>query len=195
MKTKLLLGLIVLGGTVFAQTKIEKSIPVQPGQKLVMNFDYPELIKVQTWDRKEILVKGEVSINKGENDNAFELITLNTGNTVSISSSIKDMESLPKRIVIKRGDVEYVFKANSNKDPEVQKFLNEHGGEYTYMSSGVIKEIKLEIFVPTGMETQIEAKYGLVEVSSFNAPLVVDAKYGGIDATINRGTDCAYPFR
>jgi hypothetical protein len=53
------------------------------------------------------------------------------------------------------------------------------------MSNGVIKEIQLEIFVPKGMQTRIEAKYGLVEIKDFNAPLVVDAKYGGVDATIS----------
>lgn len=185
MKIKLILGLIVLSVTVFAQTKIEKVVPVQSGQKLVLNFDYPELIKIQTWDRKEVLIKGTVSINKGENDEAFELVTQTNGNTITVSSAIKDMENLPKRIVIKKGDTEYVFRAKDYKDPEVKKFMDEHGGNYTYMSSGVIKEIQLDIFVPVGMETSVQAKYGLVEVLGFNAPLTVDAKYGGVDATIN----------
>lgn len=185
MKAKLILGLIVLSGTVFAQTKIEKVVPVQSGQKLVLDFDYPELIKIQTWDRKEVLIKGTVSINKGENDEAFELVTQTNGSTVTVSSIIKDMENLPKRIVIKKGDTEYVFRAKDYKDPEVKKFMDEHGGNYTYMSSGIIKEIQLEIFVPVGMETSVQAKYGLVEVLGFNAPLTVDAKYGGVDATIN----------
>ncbi|MBX2968140.1 MAG: hypothetical protein KF803_02115 [Cyclobacteriaceae bacterium] len=185
MKTKLILGLIVLSGTMFAQTKIEKAVPVQSGQKLVLNFDYPELIKIKTWDKKEVLIKGTVSINKGENDEAFELVTQTNGNTVTVSSVIKDMENLPKRIVIKKGDTEYLFKAKDYKDPEVKKFMDEHGGNYTYMSSGVIKEIQLEIFVPVGVETSVSAKYGMVEVLGFNAPLSVDAKYGGVDATIN----------
>lgn len=185
MKAKLILGLIVLSVTVFAQTKIEKVVPVQSGQKLALNFDYPELIKIQTWDRKEVLIKGTVSINKGENDEAFELVTQTNGNTITVSSVIKDMENLPKRIVIKKGDTEYVFRAKDYKDPEVKKFMDEHGGNYTYMSSGIIKEIQLEIFVPVGMETSVQAKYGLVEVLGFNAPLTVDAKYGGVDATIN----------
>jgi hypothetical protein len=185
MKARLILGLIVLSGTVFAQTKIEKVVPVQSGQKLALDFDYPELIKIQTWDRREVLIKGIVSINKGENDEAFELVTQTSGNTVAVSSVIKDMENLPKRIVIKKGDTEYVFKARDYKDPEVKKFLAEHGGNYTYMSSGIIREIQLEIFIPVGMETSVRAKYGLVEVLGFNAPLTVDAKYGGVDATIN----------
>lgn len=185
MKTRLILGLIVLSGTMLAQTKIEKTVPVQSGQKLMLNFDYPELIRIQTWDRKEVLIKGNVSINKGENDEAFELVTQNNGNTITVSSVIKDMENLPKRIVIRKGDTEYVFKAKDYKDPEVKKFLDEHGGNYTYMSSGIIKEIQLEIFIPVGMETTVDAKYGLVEVLGFNAPLTVMAKYGGVDATIN----------
>ena len=185
MKSIILLGLIVLSGSVIAQTKIERTIPAQTGQKLEFNFDYPELIKIQTWDRKEVMIKGEVSINKGENDDAFELITSTKNNIVTVTSELKDKDNLPKRIVIKKGDMEYVFKAKDYKDPEVKKFMEEHGGNYTYMSSGIIREIKLEIFVPVGIETSVEAKYGIVEVLGFNAPLTVDATYGGVDATIN----------
>jgi hypothetical protein len=185
MKTRLLLGLIVLSGAVFAQTKVEKVVPAQSAQKLMLDFDYPELIKIQTWDRKEVLIKGTVSINKGENDEAFELVTQTSGNTITVSSVIKDKENLPKRIVIKKGDTEYVFKAKDYKDPEVRKFLDENGSNYTYMSTGIIKEIQLEIFVPVGLETSLYAKYGIVEVLGFNAPLTADAKYGGVDATIN----------
>ncbi|MBX2947012.1 MAG: hypothetical protein KF725_14350 [Cyclobacteriaceae bacterium] len=185
MRIKLLLGLIALSGTLFAQTKIEQSIPVQASQKLELAFDYPELIKIQTWDRKEVMIKGEVSINKGENDDAFELITSIKNNVVLVTSELKDKDNLPKRIVIKRGEMEYVFKAKDYKDPEVKKFLEENGGNYTYMSSGIIREIKLEIFVPAGMETTVEAKYGIVEILGFNAPLKVTATYGGVDATIN----------
>jgi hypothetical protein len=184
MNVKLILGMMLLTGTSFAQTKIEKSIPVQTGQKLVMNFDYPEL-KIQTWDKKEVFVKGTVSINKGENDDAFELQTQTSGGVITITSSLKDKENIPRRIVIKKGDMEYVFKGNNNNDPEVQKFLSEHGGDYSYMSTGIIKEITLEVFVPKGMETKVEAKYGLIEVKIFEAPLTIDAKYGGVDATIN----------
>ena len=28
-----------------------------------MNFDYPDLIKISTWDRQEVLITGTVSIN------------------------------------------------------------------------------------------------------------------------------------
>jgi hypothetical protein len=182
----LLIGLALAPG--LSQTKIEKTVPVQRGQKLTLDFDYPDLIKVQTWDKNEILIKGEVSINKGENDDAFELLIDNTPGSIRISSRLKDKQNIPLRITIKRGDEEYYFKAKDMHAPEVQKFIAEHGGDYNYMSQGIIQDITLDIFVPRGMESQVNAKYGIVEVKGFDAPLTVDAHYGGVDATISSNT-------
>jgi hypothetical protein len=184
MRAILMLGLALSGMAVQAQTKIEKIIPVQSAQKLELTLDYPELIKVQTWDRKEVMIKGTVSINRGENDDAFDLEIKNAGNMLSVNSILKDKANIPHRLVIRKGDQEYFFKARDFKDPAVQKFLDENGREYTYMTNGIIKEIELEVFVPKGMETRIDAKYGLVEVKNFEAPLTVMAPHGGIDATI-----------
>jgi hypothetical protein len=149
-----------------------------------MDFEFPELIKLQTWDKNEILIKGDVSINNGENDDAFELIVNQAGNKIEVSTNLKDKENIPHRIVIKKGDTEYFFKAKDTNDPEVQKFLEDNGRQYTYMSNGIIKEITLEIFVPKGMETIVESKFGLVEVKNFQAPLKVSSKFGGVDASI-----------
>src|SRR6478609_576909 len=184
MKTKLILGFTVYSIIAFSQTKVEKHIAVQPGSKLIMNFDYPELIKLQTWDKNEILITGTVSINEGENDNAFELQVKQEGNTIAVTSVIKDKENLPKRIVIKQGDTEYVFRAKDVNDPEVQKFFDQHGREYSYISNGLAHHITLNVFVPEQLSTETESKFGMVEVVKFNAPLSFVAKHGGIDASI-----------
>ncbi len=183
MKTGVIAILVLSCISTFGQTKIEKSILVQAGQKLVLNFDYPE-VKMQTWDKSEVLIKGTASINKGENDQAFELQVETSGAEVKVTSIIKDKENIPHRIVIKKGETEYYFKAKDFNDPQVQKFLEENGKEYNYMSNGILHEIKLEVFVPKNMTTSVEAKYGIVEVKNFSAPLSIDAKYGGVDATI-----------
>jgi hypothetical protein len=175
---------LCIGKVAQAQTKIEKSIAAKPGQKLSLNFEDPKLIKLHTWDKNEIEVKGSVRINKGENDEAFQLDISQADNTVSITSILKDKENIPRRIVIKKGETEYYFKAKDNNDPAVQKFLDENGRDYTYMSHGIIKEIELEIFIPKGMDTHIESKFGLIEVTDFQAPLVANSKFGGIDASI-----------
>lgn len=188
MKILFAVGFIACSLAGYGQTKIEKTIPVRSGQKLELKMDYPELIRVHTWEGKDVLVKGEVQINNGENDNAFELHISTEGNVITITSALKDKENIPKRTMIKKGDQEYYFKASNINAPEVQKFLEEHGRDYTYMSNGIIQTIKLEVFVPKGMESRIEAKYGMVEVIDFQAPLVVDATYGGVDATITPGS-------
>jgi hypothetical protein len=68
----------------YGQTSVNKVIPVNSGQKIYMHFDYPELVRVSTWDKTELSIQGTVSINEGENDDAFELLTSSSGNTISI---------------------------------------------------------------------------------------------------------------
>jgi hypothetical protein len=168
---------------VSAQKKYEKSITWKAGQKLVLDFDYVDL-KIHTWDKNEVGISGSVSINRGENDDAFDLTVEQSAGEVKVSSLLKNKESIPQRITIKKEDKEYYFKATSYDDPEVQKFLEQNGNQYSYMSMGIDTDIQLEIFVPKGTETSIISKYGLVEITKFDAPLSVDAKYGKIDAAI-----------
>ncbi len=184
MKTKLIIFIFAFSLTVAAQTPIEKSIVVKSGQKLDISLDDP-VLSVQTWDKNEVLIKGVVNINRGENDNAFELQIEVTNEKIRIASILRDKEKIPQRIMIKKGETEYFFKAKDFNDPEVQKFLEANGHEYAYMSNGIVKDIKLEIFVPKKTETHIVAKYGLVEVKNFDGPLSIDAKYGGVDASLS----------
>jgi hypothetical protein len=50
MKLQIAILIIALTHPVkdFAQTQLNKSIPVQSGQKINMHFDYPELVRVST---------------------------------------------------------------------------------------------------------------------------------------------------
>jgi hypothetical protein len=54
-----------------AQTVVNKSYPVKPGQTVELEFDYPKVIRVSTWDKNEVSVTAKVSINDGENDALF----------------------------------------------------------------------------------------------------------------------------
>ena len=119
MKAKLVLAIaMILPLKEYAQTAINKVIPVKPGQKIDMHFDYPELVKVSTWDKNEISVQGTVSINAGENDDAFELVTSSTGNSISIRNEIKNMKNLPHRITIVDGAQKIVFR-NKGRTKEI----------------------------------------------------------------------------
>ncbi|HEY0655552.1 MAG TPA: hypothetical protein VGD65_20595 [Chryseosolibacter sp.] len=164
----------------FGQTQINKTIPVKSGQTINMKFDYPELVKVSTWDRNEISVQGTVSINAGENDDAFVFENSVNGNIVDIRSSIRDLKKLPQRITIMRDGQKIMFKDKA----ELKKYQQEHGQGYNTMSWGADIDIELEIKVPKGMETRVEATYGMVEIRNFSGPLTVEATYGGVDAAL-----------
>lgn len=164
----------------YAQTPINKSIPVKAGQKISMTFDYPKLVRVSTWDKNEISIQGTVSINAGENDDAFELIESSTGNLISIKNEIKNMKNLPHRITVYDGSQKIVF---PNKEA-LKKYQAENGKSYERMSYGLDMEIILEIKVPRNIETVVESVYGMVEVKDFTGPLTVNATYGGVDAAL-----------
>jgi hypothetical protein len=184
MRTRLaiLAAMLVIPATQYAQTAINKTIPAQPGQTIVMHFDYPDLIQVSTWDKNEISITGTVSINSGENDDAFELFTSASGGTISIRNEIKNMKSIPQRITVIDGTQKIMFK---NKE-ELRKYESEHGKrKYDMQSWGVDMDILIEIKIPRNMQTRIESVYGMVEIKNFVGPLTVDATYGGVDAALN----------
>ncbi len=180
MKTKLVFPFLLLTISSFAQTVINKSIPVSAGQTINMHFDYPELIRVSTWDKNEISIQGSVSINGGESDDAFVLESSTSGNIISIESIIKELKSLPQRITVNQGGQKIVFKTKA----DYRKYCDENGKNFNSMSTGVDMDIILEIKVPQNVDTRVESVYGMVEVKQFVGPLVVEATYGGVDAAL-----------
>src|SRR6188768_1607402 len=185
MKTILFLFSFVLAHIAGAQTVVTKTIAVQSGQKIVLHFDYPELVRVSTWDKNEVSVQASVSINSGENDDAFELQTSTSGNVITVKNEIKNMKGLPHRITIIDGGQKTVFR---NKE-ELKKYQHETGRtSHDMMSNGVDMDIQIEIKVPRNVETRVESIYGMVEVKNFAGPLTVDATYGGVDASLMEKT-------
>ncbi len=179
MKTLALLLLTVLSS--HAQTQLNKSIPAKAGQPIKFTFDYPEMIRITTWNKKEISIQATVSINSGENDDAFILDIDTSGSSLVIRGRIKNMEDLPQRINVVRDGVKTVFQNES----EWRKFKKESGkGNFQMMNKGVDMDITLEIKVPAGMKTSLLSVYGMVEVKDFKGPLSVEATYGGVDAAL-----------
>jgi hypothetical protein len=155
----------------FAQTPINKSIPVKAGQKIVMHFDYPELVRVSTWDKNEISIQGTVTINFGENDDAFVLENSESENQINISSRINNLKGLPETYtIIEDGGKKIMFKDRN----ELKKYQAQNGGGFNSMSTGTDIDIELEIKVPRNVETRVESVYGMVEIKNFTGPLTVE---------------------
>lgn len=184
MKALWLAGLMACSGYVIAQTSVEKTIPVKQGQTIEMILDEAEVVRMHTWDKNEILVKGEVTINRGENDSAFELRSSTSGNTVLVESNLADKDKIPHRILIHKDGQEYYFKTDKHNDPGIRKFLQENGQAYTWMNTGIIKKVILEVYIPKTSTCKLNVKFGIVEITGYNAPLMVHAPHGGIDVTV-----------
>jgi len=184
MRTFIGIMISLFTGVLVAQTPVNKSYPVSAGQKISFHFDYPELVKISTWDKNEISIGGVVSINGGENDDAFELTHSVSGNVISIENKIKGMKDLPQRITVTRGAEKITFQSKA----EYKKYRDEHGKDFNTTNFGVDIEIVLEIKVPKNMETKMESVYGMVEVKNFQGPLSVDATYGGVDVAVQEKT-------
>jgi hypothetical protein len=178
----IILALVVFQAT--AQTKINRTVQVKPGQTLNMHFDYPELIKVTSWDKNEIAITGEVSINGGESDDAFELTVDNSASVISVRNEIRNMKQLPQRVTVMIEGQKITFRNKA----EWKKYQDEHGVKASMVNMGVDMDIALEIKVPRNMDTKIMSVYGLVEVRDFQGPLNVEATYGGVDVAISPQT-------
>lgn len=160
--------------------EVEKTIPVQKGQRISMRFDYPELVKVTTWEKNEVSVRADVDINDGQNNDAFVLEASVSGDIVKIDSRIDDMENIPHRITVWNEGEKIIF---SDKNA-LKAYQKEQGKTFKSVSYGVDMNIVVEIFVPRNVETRIESIYGIVEVKGFDGPLEVEATYGAVDASV-----------
>ena len=180
MKTLLTSAVLFVAIATSAQTAIDKTVPVTKGQTIRMKFDYPSPVKISTWDRDEISIKGTVSINNGEHDDSFKLDVKTSGNTIMIRNEIENMDAIPQRITVRDGATKIVFRNKS----EWKKYQEEHG-KSSNVNMGIDMEIELEIKVPRNVETDVECVYGIVEIPEFIGPLTVQATYGGVDASLD----------
>lgn len=172
--------MVYVFGNITAQTTIKKSFPTTKNQNISLKFDYPQLIKISTWDKDEVQISETVNINNDENNDAFQIKESKEGNSLVIEGNVSGIDNLPRRITVHKGNEKLTFKTKE----DYQQYCKANGVTFNTMSNGVDMNIELEIKVPKSLKTQIEAKYGLVEVKNFGGEISVNAPYGGIDATI-----------
>lgn len=169
-----------------AQENYSQSFAIQSAQQLHLNLKYPELIQVSTYEGKEVKITGSVTINNGESNQAFELVATLSEGILTINEKTENYNSLPKRMMIQKGEAKYFFPTDNWNDPAVQKFLEDNGRNGGYSSTnGVIKEIKLYIKVPQSMSLNIQSDYGTIEIGEVKQSLTAVSKYGEVDISIS----------
>lgn len=179
-----LLVLMVCHNSAVAQaTIITKNYSAANITKLNLKFDYPKIVKLETWDKNEVAVTANVSINDGENNDVFTIQETTTNNELSIEAKVANVDELPKKYILKHKGVSNKF----NSKAEIDKFINENNIHQSYRyGQNVDIEIQVTVFVPKKLSTNVTNTYGLIEIKNFAAPLVANSPYSGVDVTITK---------
>lgn len=160
---------------------IEKTYQLSANEKLSLDFEYPELVKISTWDKQEVLIKAKVLINNQDATEDFTLSENRSSNQLVISSHLKNKDKYENNYITvadDEDDDESVIVSRNGKTITI----GDKGKRYY---SGTRIEIEVEITLPKNAVVDVEAKYGMVEVLSAPKDLVVFAKYGGADVKID----------
>ncbi|WP_316825600.1 hypothetical protein [Pedobacter miscanthi] len=184
MKTILYWLLVAMvPGIAFSQTKINKTYPVKKGDVVVLRFDYPKVVHISSWDKNEIAIEASVKINNGENDAAFTIEQSSADGTITIQNKL-DMDEIPESYYVKENGI----KTRLNSKADLDAYLKEKSGTKisTYQTKDI--EITINIKLPANISADVSSVYGIVEIKDFKGPIKVDAKYGGIDASINQNS-------
>ena len=154
-------------------------------ERISLDFKYPELIKIKTWDKKEVEIKASVIINNGQNNEDFSLKSRVNNGTLLIDSKIRNLDKYRHYTISRDED-------GKNGGLTVSKngsTIITNGRGYWKGRDGVVVSVILEVTVPEGIEVDLEATYGIVEVLDHEMPLEIDARYGGIDVLIDEKAD------
>ncbi len=164
----------------FGQEEIKtETFDASKVKSIDLRFKYPELVTINTWDKKEVQVKADILINDGDDNEKFELRSRVSNGVLEIDSRIDDINGY----------------SGYNIDRGKRKGITITGNGSTITRSrvggrnSVTVSVLLEVFVPKGMEVDVDARYGIVEVLSTELSLTVDSRYGGIDVVVDESQD------
>lgn len=182
---KILITILLLAVSPFivlSQQTITKTYPVKQGQQIDLNFDYPKLIKISSWDKNEVSIIATVTIDDHEKVNAFTLTDSLNDNTLSIRNKI-DWDKVPTMYYLQEKGIKTNFKTKQDFD----NYKKENGSNLPnasfYQQRNI--DVQMEIKIPSHASASIRSVYGMIELANFNSPAVIEAKYGGIDASMN----------
>jgi len=181
MKKIIIIFLLAISFSLVKGQNIEKSYQLGNNEKLSLEFEYPELVKISTWNKQEVLIKAKVLINNMDATEDFILSENRSSNQLVISSKLRNKDKYKNNYITVADD----------KDDDEPVTVNRNGKSITIGDKGKTYyhgtqiEIVLEISLPKNAVVDVDAKYGMVEVLSAPKDLVVYAKYGGADVKID----------
>ncbi len=186
MKTiNIILAAFFIVATVSAQSTVKKSYNTSGINTLKGDFTWGD-VKITNWDGDRVEVEASVSINNGENDDAFIIDSDQSGGTLNINTYIKDMDDLPKMVTIKHKGEKYYFKKEGDYKSKIRQLKKELGTEsFNTYSNGVAVEIDLVIKVPSNLKLNLESTYGDIDLEKCSNAMDIHNTYGHINAVFD----------
>ncbi|MDB4448044.1 hypothetical protein N9223_00820 [bacterium] len=178
-----LIGLCLVTLAVNGQEEVvTKSFSVKESDKITLEFKYPELVQIKTWDKNEVQIKATLYINDGKDNDSFELTSEANRDGLMISSEIKGINKFK--------NTSYYIGRDSDDEDNEDVMITRNGTSLTIGNgkpgshNGVRISVVLEVTVPQNADLSVDAQYGMVEVIDLPKILSIQAKYGGADITL-----------
>lgn len=156
---KILVNLIVLCCVAIqlnAQKVIEKEITTS-ADRINIEFKFAEDIVIKTWDKSNVYLKAEVSINDGEFDDYFDLKIDNSSSVLDIESSYGDL--------FKKWNKERGSNKKNNWGP----------------CNNLDMESNYTLYIPKNISLRIKSISGNVVSENYQGELEIDIISGNID--------------
>jgi len=167
-----------------AQSNIEMDIDITENQKIVLEFDEANIVRVTEWDKQYIQLEAKVNINDNTQNDAFQINSNSEKGRVILTGYIQDKENLPQVIRIKKGDQVFTFQTDDWDDPLIQDFYRDHGRDgIQWKSHGISWDIELQLKVPQNKDLEIVSKHGVIELNDLSGSIQANSMHGGIDVT------------
>lgn len=169
-----------------AQTNINKSFQASGLTSLDGNFKWGDVV-VSNWNENRIEITGTVSINNGENDEAFNLEAEQSGGTLSIRTDVKDLDELPGMVTVVHEGKKYSFKKDGNYKKQIRQLKEDLGVEdFQTYNNGVDLDIQLQIKVPANVKLDLKSTYGDIDLDRCTNQMNILNTYGHVHAVFDR---------
>lgn len=150
------IALLMVGLPASAQSAKELTYSLSKNEKLVLDFDYPEIVKVNTWDKNEVLIRSKVLINGEENTEDFTISEKRSSGKLTITSKLKNLDKFKDHYIsVNSDDDESITLSKNGKSISVGK------GHRNYRGVEINIEVE-KITLSKTATVEIEALYVLV---------------------------------
>lgn len=153
-----------------AQDIEEMKLPWKPSQQIELNLKFAERIIVEAWDKKEIYVKADVTINNGMLNNAHVMDSTISDQEISI------LADLDEKVVGRN------FWCNCEREGS---WRNNIQNKETH--KWVCTEIYYTVYLPAGADMNLKTISGDIRISNMKGVIEAESVSGTVDVIIPAG--------